>query len=363
MVEEPQGQGGLDGEIRVPPLPGPDVPPLGTTGADEGSAAGHRAAARLAPPGYSPASQALPRSGKTRQLIQLGITNGNPQPRTLLHPGGPYWEKCARHRNSVTTRFVAHLFLCNGCTKRLERECFNDRPPIFEGLPLEGYCGLCNQRTAVQLRQWFVCPICTNVVLSYPKGFAASRYVHEFWAREVRPVFPDLLLDELDEVRLESYGPGDRSKKTKGKMRQEVDFRVSKRTGDHSEPLFQIELKAGPTPIDQMREFQLDVNDFNDIVASCNATNLPVYVFHVQINDDYYPPTRRSLASNLWWTDARTLDRARKAIRQRRGDDDKRAGYYDPAVFRPREAFLNELRASGHVTLTEQLQANPLTPI
>ena len=32
MVEEPQGQGGLDGEIRVPPLPAPPAAPAGRPG-------------------------------------------------------------------------------------------------------------------------------------------------------------------------------------------------------------------------------------------------------------------------------------------------------------------------------------------
>ena len=34
MVEEPQGQGGLDGEIRVAPLPAPPAAPAGRPGSD-----------------------------------------------------------------------------------------------------------------------------------------------------------------------------------------------------------------------------------------------------------------------------------------------------------------------------------------
>ena len=34
MVDEPQGQGGLDGEIRVPPLPAPPAAPAGCPGGD-----------------------------------------------------------------------------------------------------------------------------------------------------------------------------------------------------------------------------------------------------------------------------------------------------------------------------------------
>ena len=34
MVEEPQGQGGFDGEIRVAPLPAPPAAPAGRPGSD-----------------------------------------------------------------------------------------------------------------------------------------------------------------------------------------------------------------------------------------------------------------------------------------------------------------------------------------
>lgn len=252
------------------------------------------------------------------------------------------------------------MFLCDDCSERLQHEAFNGRPPLFEGLHVEGYCGLCNELTATGLRQWFVCPICLNVVLSYPKGFAASRYVHEFWAREITPLFPELVLEELDEVKLEPFVPGRRSAKTKGEVVQELDYRVGRSDGDAINPLFCIELKAGPALIDQMSEFQLDVNDFNDIANGCNGCGLPAYVFHVQINDEYLPPTRRSVAKDLWWTDVWSLDQARKGVRQRRGED-KRAAYYKPSAFKARKAFVDELRNGGYAGLTERLRANRIS--
>ena len=42
MVEEPQGQGGLDGEIRVPPLPTPPAAPAGRLGSDRLRGQPHR---------------------------------------------------------------------------------------------------------------------------------------------------------------------------------------------------------------------------------------------------------------------------------------------------------------------------------
>ena len=42
MVEESQGQGGLDGEIRVPPLPAPPAAPAGRPGSDRLRGQPHR---------------------------------------------------------------------------------------------------------------------------------------------------------------------------------------------------------------------------------------------------------------------------------------------------------------------------------
>ena len=42
MVEEPQGQGGFDGEIRVPPLPTPTAAPAGRPGSDRFRGQPHR---------------------------------------------------------------------------------------------------------------------------------------------------------------------------------------------------------------------------------------------------------------------------------------------------------------------------------
>ena len=47
MVEEPQGQGGLDGEIRVPPLPAPPAAPAGRPGSDRFRGQPHRHIALL----------------------------------------------------------------------------------------------------------------------------------------------------------------------------------------------------------------------------------------------------------------------------------------------------------------------------
>ena len=272
---------------------------------------------------------------------------------------GLNWEKCARHQNSQTCRFVAHLFLCDGCAVKLQHECFNDRPPFYQGLSVDGYCGLCNQRQQVLLRQWFICQICLGVVLSYPKSFAASQSVHNFWESKVRPVLPRLRLDETDTVRLEPFTPGRRSQRTKAATVKTLDFSVLDDSINSETPAFFIELKAGPGSIEEMKEFQLDLNDSNDIANVCNASGVPAYIFHAQVVDEYLPPTRRSIAKGLWWSDCFTLGENLIKVAARRGED-KYAGYYRPTAFSPIATFVDALKKKSYKQLRNRLASQPL---
>lgn len=121
--------------------------------------------------------------------------------------------------------------------------------------------------------------------------------------------------------------------------------------------VFFIELKTGPSPLTgtgALAEFQLDVNDYNDIATVMRKTGLPVYVFHAQVVDEYCLPTRRSVGKGLWWTDIFSLRSALKKVAKRRGED-KFAGYYRPNVFRPIATFEQELVQKGYNRLRETL--------
>jgi len=273
----------------------------------------------------------------------------------VLSPDSPYWEKCARHQNMSTSRNVAHLFLCDECAIRLTKECFNNRPPIYHGSGLEGYCGLCNEWREIALRQWFIDPICLNVVYSYPKSIAASKLIHETWRTIVQPSFPNLQLEEIDIVQIEPFIPGKRAAASK---KSAVDFLVRNTALEGSPLVFFIELKTGPSSLlgeSGMREFQLDVNDYNDIVTVMREKERPAYVFHAQVTEEYVLPTRRSVGRAVWWTDIFTLRSNLKQVRQRRGED-KDAGYYYPEAFRPIETFLAELESAGYERLAEKLK-------
>jgi hypothetical protein len=105
----------------------------------------------------------------------------------------------------------------------------------------------------------------------------ASKVIGGWWEAQQ---FPTLKLEETDPVRLSPYAykRGDETKRQKAASLSALDFRVS----EHGRPLFHIEQKTGPGSIDDMTEFQLDLNDLNDIVGVVNGTGLPAYIIHVQ---------------------------------------------------------------------------------
>lgn len=277
----------------------------------------------------------------------------------LLPPESESWEACARHQNRATTRRISTLFLCDECARRLTRDCFNDRPPIYhgfaDGLTFDGYCAFCSQVRRVTIRQWFLCAICENVVLSYPKTIVASQLVHNYWRERVTARLPYLALEEHDVVQIEPYVARRRSQRAKAETLESLDFLVTDLRDNR--PLFLIELKAGPSPLSgegAVREFQLDVNDYIDIVTVARKLSLPVYVFHAQVVDQYGLPTRRSVGRNVWWTNIFSLRSALKSVKRRRGED-KNAGYYHPSAFKPIDSFIEELKNEGYKALTERL--------
>ena len=282
-----------------------------------------------------------------------------PPYRDVLPPDSSFYEACARHTSRTTSRALQHIYLCDTCAIRLTKEAFNDRPPIYHGETVDGFCGLCNARTSVTLRQWFVCSFCWNVVVSYQKAFVASQAVLAFWARDILPRFPNFSIQETECVYCGPYQRGKSTKKQAAATLKILDFLVSEARDGKESPVFHIELKAGPGSIDTMSEFQLDVNDSNDIAGAVAYTGLPAYIFHVQLDYEYSPPTRRAVAKGMWWTDVLKLEANRTAVRLRRGDQ-KQAGYYSTAAFQPIATFPKELATRRFDQLRESILASPV---
>jgi hypothetical protein len=269
-----------------------------------------------------------------------------------LPPTSPFWEACARHTNRQTSRLLQYLYLCDPCARRLTEEALNDRPPIYHGETVMGYCGLCNKRLEVTLRQWFACGPCWNVIIAYQKTIVASQAVLDFWRRCVQPQYPDLHCDETEVVYFSPYARAAKTKRQLAGELRTLDFLVSEMPAGR--PLFHIELKTGPGSIEEMNEFQLDVNDYDDIVGAVKNTRLPAYVFHAQVVHSYEPPTRYSVPRGIWYSDVWTLKTNRKDTRQRRGED-KQAGYYRTEAFRPIQDFTQEIATKRYVELSREI--------
>ncbi|MGQ0715508.1 MAG: hypothetical protein ACT4PJ_17555 [Gemmatimonadaceae bacterium] len=275
--------------------------------------------------------------------------------RDTLDASSTYYEACARHKARQTARGLQVMYTCDPCTVRLVREVFNDRPPVYHGETVDGYCGLCNQRRPVTLRQYFSCVPCWSVVVAYQKGFVASRAVHEWWARDLAPSYRDLSLIETEPVLLLPYVRGAKTKRQAAATKDVLDFKATER----GTTLFHIELKSGPGSIDGMSEFQLDVNDYNDIVGAVKLTRLPAYIVHVQLAFDYLPPTRGTVVKGMWWTDLATFMTGPYRVKKRHGEE-KKARYCDAGCFQPMTTFASEIAERRYEELGKRLGASPI---
>jgi hypothetical protein len=251
------------------------------------------------------------------------------------------------------------LYLCDPCAVRLCKEAMNGNPPIYHGETIEGFCGLCNDLLPVTARFYFVCPFCWNVLVAYQKMFVPCRAVHDYWKHSVAPTMPTLRLTETEVPYLSPYARARKSKKAAAAELQFLDFIVEQGKENTFEALFHIELKSGPGNIDEMSEFQLDINDSNDIIGVVNNTHLPAYIFHVQLRHEYRAPTRCTVATGMWFTDVFTLLSKLLSVRVRRGEQ-KKAGYYSPSAFRPIDEFSAELASGHYKELGEKLKQQTL---
>lgn len=191
-----------------------------------------------------------------------------------------------------------------------------------------------------------------------PKIGAASRAVHRYWNDQCAEALPRLTLIETEPVYLSPYQRGGKTKRQTAEGLSVLDFRVEQR-GEPTNSLFHIELKSGPGSIDEMKEFQLDINDSNDIVGAAKNTGLPVYIFHVQLQRVYTAATVATIGGGMWWTDIFTLLENKHAERARRGED-KQAGYYSPLAFKPIASFSQALQEGNYTILRERLASEPL---
>jgi hypothetical protein len=73
---------------------------------------------------------------------------------------------------------------------------------------------------------------------------------------------------------------------------------------------------------------------------------------------EYFPPTMRSVARGLWWTDLATLTKHLKRSARRR-DESKAAFYFEPRAFRPQVEFPAHIAKRGFEQVQAALAATP----
>jgi hypothetical protein len=257
--------------------------------------------------------------------------------------------RCARcgSRKSLTLSF---FFLCNDCATRLTTEAFNNNKPVFEGLQVKGYCYLCGKYTDVKLRQWPLCEDCSRIVHSYPIGIVAQECVLK-WLREK---ITGIRFELTDPITLKPYSKNRKDKEPQPDITG-YDIKGNK--------ILVIEVKSGHSSIDEMKSFQLDISDCEDILKYVEKERVATYIFHVQVTEMFEPPTMYFKCAGIWWTDIFELSKNFQRKVKRRIDRGKMAAHYNPRCFKPVESFIDEIKSGRYKDLTDRLNSEILSSL
>lgn len=265
------------------------------------------------------------------------------------------WDRyeCARDGQRTWDTALESIYLCDTCTEAFRAGPFGGADPVYEGAKLDGYCGSCNERRPVRLRQWFLCGVCARVTKSIGRGVIAARYITAFWNESVAPFAPDIRLVETDPPLLNR-----RSRQVASGVKN-ADLTAF--AGETESPRFAIELKSGRSSIGRggvgssMARFQLDRSDCDDIIAAAGSIKAVVYLFHVQVIDRAEPPTTRFAAVGFWWTHIFLMRDYFREITQRPREN-RPAAYFDVRMFHGPDAFIDHVRKGEPNMLTERVR-------
>jgi hypothetical protein len=223
------------------------------------------------------------------------------------------------------------LFFCDECADLFKEKVFERKDPEFVYTEVRGYCAYCGGDRPVRERFWYLCNICERVVRSYPSEKAASKFVLGWWEDVQRRIstLRDVRLDLTDPVKLMSF----QSHKTWKETKQfNPDFTAF--PGSAGDPLFGVEMKTGRSAIPEMSMFQLDVSDCDDIMGWVKPLQLPAFLFHIQVTEEFRPPTSRRVARDGWYIDLFEMAQNFKGTRQRPREN-RPAAYYNRKGFHP----------------------------
>lgn len=267
-------------------------------------------------------------------------------PRKSAQPSFTY-PTCVRHLKERKDVRLRHFFLCDKCTKEWSNDAFDSNAPLWVGEAVSGYCVLCNLVQEVRLRAWFLCDICFRVAGSIGRNHVAEKAILDYWTESILPVFPYLTLRQNDVSSLRPRRASDQS------AIAPIDFLAhDTNTG---KDVFGIENKTGRSSIRDMSQFQLDVSDCDTIVNDMRTLQLPAYIIHAQVLEQWHPPTVGFKAIGLWWSDVYRMAENFKSIRMRR-DEMRGAAFFSKRAFLPVESLVDVLRGEEGWALVERFQ-------
>jgi hypothetical protein len=173
---------------------------------------------------------------------------------------------------------------------------------------------------------------------------ASQNYVLRWWNENI----PDVRLELTDPI---VPSPHVRKRRARGQARP--DF-----TGfdDRGTKVLLIEVKTGRSAIGDMNTFQLDVSDCDDIMDFVRREFVATYVFHVQVIQEFSPPTSYFKPVGLWWTDIFKMKSAFQKVAKRRIDAGKPAAHYDTKCFEDMTSFIREVKGRRYEVLTDRLR-------
>ncbi len=225
---------------------------------------------------------------------------------------------CVRHLKRRKDVRLRHYFLCDRCTREWTTEAFEDNSPLWRSESVRGYCQLCNNVRSVRLRSWFLCDICDRVARSIGRNHVAEKAIMDFWQEQVQPHHPHLVIEQNDVSALRPRRDTDVSGEGP------LDFLV--RDGRRGEVVLGIENKTGRSSIREMSAFQLDISDCDSILHHIRELDVPCYIIHAQVLEDWKPPTMGFRSVGLWWSDIYLM--GEHLIDIRRGRVDLRGAAY-----------------------------------
>jgi hypothetical protein len=275
-------------------------------------------------------------------------------PRKTAKPAYEY-PMCVRHLKGRKDSRLRQFFLCDACAELWSNDAFGGNQPLYVGERLKGFCQLCNARgNGIRMRSWFLCDICCRVASSIGRNYVAERAILDFWKAFVAPIFPSLILRQNDISALHPKRPTDQS------ATAPIDFLA--RDMNTGLDVFGIENKTGRSSIRDMSVFQLDVSDCDTILNDMNRLNIPAYLIHAQVLEQWEPPTMGFKIIGLWWSDVYTMAEHFKEMKNRR-DEMRGAAYFNKKAFLPIDSFADALWGAKTWALVERFQRDGILPM